>query len=207
MEDLQSKGRRSLLWRGGVGPSPAAALLTRICLDDFSKAAAQVDGGAPEPRHKLVRGQLRGALNRHWSPGRGGGSNLIFRYGEIQGRGGERMEEMIWKIQKHFPRHRSLLSFRKSLQEVTLILQLTERYITIYVENYRESCSKLYRWSMWSGSYRWSKWSGWTGWSLWSRWSRRSALIICIKKYMVYTIHGLNHQIIEKSHACDGHIF
>ena len=101
------------------------ALINNNCLDDFSKAAAQVDGGAPEPRHKLVRGQLRGALNRHWSPGRGGGSNLIFRYGGIQGRGGERMEEMIWKTQKHFPRHRSLLSFRKSLQEVTLILQLT----------------------------------------------------------------------------------
>ena len=98
------------------------ALINNNCLDDSSKAAAQVDGGAPEQRHKLVRGQLRGALNRHWSPGRGGGSNLILRYGGIQGRGGERMEEMIGKILKHFPRHRSLLSFRNSLQEVTLIL-------------------------------------------------------------------------------------
>ena len=98
------------------------ALINNNCLDYFSKAAAQVDRGAPEQRHKLVRGQLRGALNRHWSPGRGGGSNLILRYGGIQGRGGERMEEMIGKILKHFPRHRSLLSFRNSLQEVTLIL-------------------------------------------------------------------------------------
>ena len=98
------------------------ALINNNCLDYFSKAAAQVDRGAPEQRHKLVRGQLRGALNRHWSPGRGGGSNLILRYGGNQGRGGEKMEEMIWKIQKHFPRHRSLLSSRNSLQEVTLIL-------------------------------------------------------------------------------------
>ena len=30
------------------------ALINNNCLDDFSKAAAQVDGGAPEPRHKLV---------------------------------------------------------------------------------------------------------------------------------------------------------